>query len=92
VPPRSVARFESPGGDVALDVASTEPGVQFYDGCMMKEIPVPGLDGRHYGLNAGCCFEPQIFPDSPNRPGFPSAVLRPGQTYRQTTVFTFSRP
>ncbi len=90
--PRPVARLESPGGDVALDVASTEPGVQFYDGCMMKEIPVPGLDGRHYGLNAGCCFEPQIFPDSPNHPGFPSAILRPGQTYRQTTVFTFSRP
>ena len=89
--PRPVARLESPSGDVALDVASTEPGLQFYDGCMMKEIPVPGLDGRRYGLNAGCCFEPQVFPDSPNHPGFPSAILRPGETYRQTTLFAFSR-
>ena len=69
--PRSIARLESPDGDVALDIASTEPGVQFYDGCMMKEIPVPGLDGRRYGLNGGCCFEPQFFPDSPNHPDFP---------------------
>jgi aldose 1-epimerase len=89
--PRPVAHLESPRGDVALDVASTEPGVQFYDGCMMKEIPVPGLDGRRYGLNAGCCFEPQLFPDSPNHPGFPSAILRPGETYRQTTLFSFER-
>jgi aldose 1-epimerase len=89
--PRPVARLESPRGDVALDVSSTEPGLQFYDGCMMKEIPVPGLDGRRYGLNAGCCFEPQVFPDSPNHPGFPSAILRPGETYRQTTLFAFSR-
>jgi aldose 1-epimerase len=89
--PRPVARLVSPRGDVALDVASTEPGLQFYDGCMMKEIPVPGLDGKRYGLNAGCCFEPQVFPDSPNHPGFPSAVLRPGGTYRQTTLFAFER-
>ncbi len=89
--PRPVARLESPSGDVALDVASTEPGLQFYDGCMMKEIPVPGLDGRRYGLNAGCCFEPQVFPDSPNHPGFPSAIIRPGETYRQTTLFSFER-
>jgi aldose 1-epimerase len=90
--PRPIARLESPDGDVALDIASTEVGVQFYDGCMMKEIPVPGLDGRRYGLNGGCCFEPQFFPDSPNRPAFPSAMLRPGEAYRHTLSYTFSRP
>ena len=89
--PRPVARLASPRGDITLDIASTEPGVQFYDGCMMRVIPVPGLDGRKYGLNAGCCFEPQYFPDSPNRPEFPSAVLRPGETYHHTALFTFAR-
>jgi aldose 1-epimerase len=89
--PRPVARLESPSGDIALDIVSTEPGLQFYDGCMMKPIPVPGLDGRRYGVHAGCCFEPQYYPDSPNHPGFPSAVLRPGVTYRQATRYMFSR-
>jgi aldose 1-epimerase len=75
---------------VAVDIASTEPGLQFYDGNMMQPIPVTGLDGRHYGVHGGCCFEPQFYPDSPNQPGFPSAVLRPGATYRQATRYVFS--
>ena len=54
-------------------------------------MAVPGLDGRRYSKNAGCCFEPQVFPDAPNQPGFPSAVLRPGETYRQASRFAFSR-
>jgi aldose 1-epimerase len=89
--PRPVARLESPSGDIAVEIASTEPGLQFYDGCMMKPIPVAGHDGRHYGVYAGCCFEPQCYPDSPNHPEFPSAVLRPGVTYRQATRYDFSR-
>ena len=87
--PRHQARLEGQGG-IALDVWSTEPGVQFYDGSYVS-VAVPGLDGRRYGANAGCCFEPQLFPDAPNHPEFPSAVLRPGETYRQTTRFAFSR-
>lgn len=87
--PRHQARLEGQGG-IALDVWSTEPGVQFYDGAYVN-VGVPGLDGRRYGQNAGCCFEPQLFPDAPNHPEFPSAVLRPGETYRQTTRFAFSR-
>lgn len=89
--PRPVAHLESPTGDVALLVASTEPGVQFFDGGALKEIAQPGLDGRLYGSNAGCCFEPQLFPDSVHHPGFPSPILKPGDTYRQTTLFSFSR-
>lgn len=84
------ARLASPKNGVSLTVFSTEPGVQFYDGAWM-DIPVPGLGGRIYGVNGGCCFEPQFFPDSPNHPGFPSAILRPGETYRQTTLFAFAR-
>ena len=88
--PRPLARLRSPRSGVVLDVASTEPGVQFYDGAMMK-VPVAGLAGRRYAASAGCCFEPQLFPDSPSRPEFPSALLRPGETYRQVTHFSFSR-
>ena len=88
--PRPQARLHSPKSGVTLDVASTEPGVQFYDAAPMK-VTVPGLGGRTYRPSAGCCFEPQLFPDAPNQPTFPSAVLRPGETYRQTSLFTFSR-
>ncbi len=88
--PRHHARLEADKSGVALDVWSTEPGVQFYDGAYVN-VAVPGLGGRRYGTNAGCCFEPQLFPDAPNHPEFPSAVLRPGETYRQTTRFAFSR-
>jgi aldose 1-epimerase len=87
---RKHARLVSPGNGLSLIVSSTEPGVQFYDGSWV-DVAVPGIGGRRYGVNAGCCFEPQFFPDSPNQPGFPSAVLRPGETYRQTTTFAFAR-
>ena len=88
--PREQVRLSSPKNGVQLSVASTEPGVQFYDGMWMN-ITVPGLGGRRYQVNGGLCLEPQVFPDAPNHPGFPSAVLRPGETYRQITTFTFSR-
>jgi aldose 1-epimerase len=88
--PREQARLSSPKNGVTLSVASTEPGVQFYDGGSMN-VPVPGLGGRRYQVNGGVCLEPQLFPDSPNHAGFPNAVLRPGETYRQVTTFTFSR-
>jgi aldose 1-epimerase len=88
--PRPMARVRSPRSGVALEVSSTEPGVQFYDGSWMN-VPVPGLGGRTYGVAAGCCFESQLFPDAPNHPAFQSSVLRPGETYRQASLFAFSR-
>ncbi len=88
--PRLLARLTSPESGVTLDVLSTEPGVQFYDGYMIHTEGA-GINGEVYGPNAGLCLEPQLFPDSPNRPEFASAVLRPGETYRQETLFTFSR-
>jgi aldose 1-epimerase len=88
--PRRQARLQSPKNGVSLEVASTEPGVQFYDGAWMN-VPVPGLGGRRHGPSGGCCFEPQYFPDAVNHANFASPILRPGETYRQTTRFRFAR-
>jgi aldose 1-epimerase len=88
--PRPAARLRSPKSGIALAVSTTEPGVQFYDGVMMA-VGVPGLGGRRYPVNGGCCFEPQLYPDAPNHPGFPSSLLRPGETYRQTSLFAFTK-
>ena len=75
---RSVALARSSYSGVAMEVRSTEPGVQFYAGFKLN-VPVPGLEGRHYGPFAGFCLETQVWPDAPNHAGFPSAVLRPGE-------------
>lgn len=71
-----------------LQVHTSEPGLQFYDGRMIDPSLI-GLEGRHYGPHAGLCLEAQRFPDSPNQPHFPTTVLRPGETYRQRTEFRF---
>jgi aldose 1-epimerase len=81
--------FASPASGVALDVWTTQPGLQVYDG-WMTDVPVAGLDGARYGANSGLCLEPQFFPDSPNRPYFPDAIVRPGRTYRQITEYRFT--
>jgi aldose 1-epimerase len=83
------ARVETTGGPVVLDLYTTEPGLQVYDGAKCA-VAVEGLDGRRSGAHAGLCLEPQRFPDSPNRPHFPAAVLRPGEVYRQITEYRFS--
>src|SRR3546814_11032670 len=80
---RPVARLTGPRSGITLEIASTEPALQFYDGHM--------LDAGQYGSRAGLCLEPQRFPDAPNHPGFPSAVLRPGDVYRQVTQYCFRR-
>ncbi|MEM9796848.1 MAG: aldose epimerase family protein [Pseudomonadota bacterium] len=87
---RPVATLRSDVSGVTMDIATTEPGLQVYDGAKL-DVQVPGLGGRRYGAHAGVALEPQIWPDAPNRPDFPSAVLRPGETYNQTTTFTFSK-
>lgn len=73
---------------VAMQVWTTEPALQVYDGCRIG-TPVPGLDGQPYGANAGIALEPQHVPDSPNLPHFPSTVLRPGEVYRQVSEYRF---
>ena len=87
--PRPIATVTGPLSRTRLVVESTEPGVQFYDAAKMN-VPVPGLDGKHYGPHAGLCLEAQRFPDTPNHPNFGSAVLRPCETYRQITRYRFS--
>jgi aldose 1-epimerase len=75
--------------DVRMDVWTTEPGVQFYDGQHLKRMPVPGFGGRTYDTHSGFCFEPQVWPDSPSRAYFPQALLWPGERYHQTTEYRF---
>lgn len=87
--PRLVASVVGPASGIRLDVLSTEPGLQFYDGSGM-DVPEPGHDGRLYGAFAGFALEPQRFPDSINHPNFTNVVLRPGELYRQRTIFRFS--
>ena len=87
--PRSVAHvYEASTGRV-LDVESTAPGVQFYTGNFLDGTLV-GKSGKAYGKSFGFCLEPQDYPDSPNQPAFPSAVLKPGETYRNSIVYRFS--
>lgn len=73
---------------IAMEVWTTEPGLQLFSG-QFPDRPVSGLDGIAYRRFAGMCLEPQIWPDAPNRPYFPQATLRPGETYRQSTEYRF---
>lgn len=72
-----------------LTLWTTEPGLQFYSGNFLTEDLI-GTGGRPYHRGAGFALEAQHFPDSPNRPDFPSTVLRPGQVYHQETVYQLS--
>jgi aldose 1-epimerase len=83
------AHVYEPSTGRTLDLSTTEPGLQFYSGNFL-DGSIKGKANRAYGRHAGFCLEPQHFPDSPNKPQFPSTVLRPGQEYRSRTVFTFS--
>jgi aldose 1-epimerase len=86
------ATVTEPSTGRTLDVYTTEPGLQFYSGNFLGRAgagSVPGKAGRVYGARYGLSLETQHFPDSPNKPHFPSTVLRPGDEYRSRTVFAF---
>ena len=83
---RGGATVTDPGSGRSMEVTTTEPGVQFYTGHMLDDRATP------YGPFAGLCLETQHFPDSPNRPDFPSTVLRPGEEYRSSTTYRFTVP
>ena len=85
---RPAARLTEAKSGRTLDVSTTEPGVQFYSGNFL-DGSLKGKGGQVYQKRAGLCLETQHYPDSPNKPKFPSTVLRPGQTYQSRTVFTF---
>lgn len=71
-----------------LTVLTDQPGVQLYIGNYLSGIV--GKGGAVYGKRNAFCLETQHFPDSPNQPGFPTTVLRPGETFRSTTIYKFS--
>ena len=83
------ARVVEPTTGRVLDIATTEPGVQFYSGNFLDGT-ITGKGGRVYAKRTGFCLETQHYPDSPNQASFPSTTLRPGQSYRSRTVWTFS--
>jgi aldose 1-epimerase len=87
-PPFPAARVREPKSGRVMEVLTTEPGIQFYSGNFLDGTN-KGKGGAVYQKHAGFCLEAQKFPDSPNKPNFPSAVLRPGQTYKQTTIYKF---
>ncbi|MFD7435409.1 aldose epimerase family protein [Streptomyces sp. NPDC059861] len=87
--PEHIATLRDPSSGRTLRIATTEPGLQFYSGNFLDGTLV-GSGGTVYRQGDGLCLETQHFPDSPNQPSFPSTVLRPGQTYRTTTVHSFS--
>ena len=85
---RDVARLTDPVSGRTLTVATTQPGVQVYTGNWLAGSPA-NKSGRSYHDYDGVAIECQNFPDAPNRPGFPTAVLRPGEEYHQTIIFRF---
>ena len=80
--------YDAQSGRV-LEVSTTEPGVQLYTGNFLDGTD-HGKDGKVYGYRSAFCLETQHFPDSPNHKDFPSTVLKPGQTFRSTSVYNFS--
>jgi aldose 1-epimerase len=83
------ARVSEPTSGRVLEVYTTEPGVQFYTGNFLDGTNI-GKSGKKYNHRYGFCLETQHFPDSPNKPEFPSTKLKPGDTYRSSTVYKFS--
>ncbi len=82
-------RAHEPKTGRVMEMYTTEPGVQFYTGNFLDGT-LKGIGGVTYQKHHGFCLEAQHFPDSVNHPNFPSVILRPGQTYTQTTVYKFS--
>ncbi len=85
----TAARVSHKGTGRVMEIRTTEPGLQFYTGNFLDGT-LTGKGGTVYERNFGFCLEAQKFPDTPNKPQFPSSVLRPGESYHQTTTHRFS--
>ncbi len=85
---RKVAELFEPTSGRVVEVSTTEPGLQFYSGNFLDGTLI-GKGGVAYKHRSGLCLETQHYPDSPNKPAFPSVVLNPGETYTTTTVYSF---
>lgn len=89
--PRHVATVRSPRTGIVLEVLTDQPGLQFYCGNYLDGSNI-GKSGKAYQYRTGFCLEAQVFPDSPNQhetEGYTSALLKPGETYTQTTIYRF---
>ena len=84
---RPCAEVFEPDSGRTMKVFTTQPGVQFYTGNML--VDVPGKAGAVYTRHSGFCLETQHFPDSPNRPDFPSCIFGPDRSYSEKSVFSF---
>ncbi|SED42910.1 aldose 1-epimerase [Streptomyces sp. 3213] len=87
--PEHAATLHDPHSGRTLKIATDQPGLQFYSGNFLDGT-LTGTGGHTYRQGDALCLETQHFPDSPNHANFPSTVLRPGQTYRTSTIHTFS--
>ena len=85
---RPAARAWSPDTGITMEVLTTQPGIQFYSGNYLDGCPA-GKEGAPYARRWAFCLETQTFPDAPNKPQFPSALLVKGEEYHQTTVYRF---
>lgn len=85
----AAASLHDPISGRRLDVATSAPGLQFYDGHQL-DGSITGAYGRVLGRRAGLCLETQHFPDAPNQPAFPPVTLRPGERFRSTTSWRFT--
>jgi len=83
------ARVREPGTGRVMEVFTTEPGVQLYTSNYL-DGSLRGKHGVVYNQYGAFCLETQHFADSVNHPNFPSTILRPGQTYKQTTIYKFT--
>lgn len=90
VPIRKVAQISSARSGLAMNVLTTEPGLQVYDGAKIN-VAKPGLTGDPMSAHAGIALEPQIWPDANHHDHFPQAILRPGAVYKQHTQYAFAR-
>ena len=86
---RQAATVYEPTTGRLMEVWTTEPGVQFYTGNFL-DAKIIGKSGKPYPRRSGFCLETQHYPDSPNKPNFPTTTLRKGATYRSTTIYRFS--
>ena len=86
---KPAVRLSSPASGIQLEVFTNEPGIQIYSGNFLDGT-VTGKSGIVYNQRAGLCLETQHYPDSPNKPQWPSVVLRPGETYNSQCIYKFS--
>ncbi|MFZ0827758.1 MAG: aldose epimerase family protein [Verrucomicrobiia bacterium] len=84
-----MARASDPASGRIMEVWSTEPGLQFYTGNFL-DGSIIGKDGKVYQRRFALCMEPHHYPDSPNKPQFPTTELKPGETYHNTIIYKFS--